>query len=325
MDHVRLGTCGLKVSRLGLGAMGFGDKSWRGWVLDENESRAIVRRALDHGISFFDTCDFYSSGVSEQILGRTLLVDARREDIVLATKVGMPLSSGANARGFSRKHMFDALDDSLRRLGTDYVDLYQTHIWDPTTNIDEMMSSFHDLVRSGKTRYVGVTDMPAWQFGKALNTARNSGWEGFVSVQNHYNLLYREDERELLPLCRAEGVGLIPYSPMGRGFLAGNRRREGWGDTVRAETDDFAQKVYYRDADFDVASRVAEIATARELKPTQIALAWVLNQKAIAAPIFGATSPGQIDDAVAALDIELQEQELAYLEAGYQPRPLPAR
>ena len=322
MNYLRLGNCGLKVSQLGLGAMGFGDKSWRGWVLDENESRGIVRKALDQGINFFDTCDFYSSGVSEKILAKPLLVDAPRQEIVLATKLGMNMGPGPNDRGFSRKHVFEAVDQSLRRLGTDYIDLYQTHIWDPSTNIEEMMEAFHDLIKSGKVLYIGTTDIPAWQFAKAQHIAAMRGWHRFVSVQNHYNLIFREHERELLPLCRDQGIGLIPYSPMGRGFLANNRRKVGWGDTVRAETDDFAQNVYFRDADFEVASRVAEVAKNMDVKPTQVALAWVLAQPNITSPIFGATKPEHIDDALASIEITLERQDIAYLEAAYAPRPL---
>ena len=322
MNYRRLGNCGLKVSRLGLGAMGFGDKGWRGWVLDESESRTIVRKALDQGINFFDTCDFYSSGVSEKILAKTLLVDAPRQEIVLATKLGMNMGTGPNDRGFSRKHVFDAIDQSLLRLGTDYIDLYQTHIWDPSTNIEEMMGAFDDLIKSGKVLYIGTTDIPAWQFAKAQHIATLRGWHRFVSVQNHYNLIFREHERELLPLCRDQGIGLIPYSPMGRGFLANNRRKADWGDTIRAETDDFAQNVYFRDADFEVASRTAEVAKNMGVKPTQVALAWVLGQPNITAPIFGATKPEHIDEAIAAIDITLEAQDVAYLEAAYAPRPL---
>ena len=322
MNYVRLGQSGLKVSRLGLGAMGFGDKSWRGWVLDEAESRVIVRKALDHGINFFDTCDYYSSGVSEQILSKTLMVDASRQEIVLATKLGMNMGPAPNDRGFSRKHMFDAIDQSLKRLGTDYIDLYQTHIWDPSTNIEEMMGAFDEVIKSGKVLYIGTTDIPAWQFAKAQNIAAKRGWHRFVSLQNHYNLIFREHERELLPLCRDQGIGLIPYSPMGRGFLANNRRSQDWGDTIRAETDDFAQNMYFRDADFEVAKRTAEVAEKHGLKPTQIALAWVLSRPDIASPIFGATKPGHIDDAVATIDVTLEAEDIDYLEAAYGPRPL---
>ena len=322
MKYVRLGKSGLMVSRLGLGAMGFGDKSWRGWVMNEDESRVIVRKALDHGINFFDTCDYYSSGVSEQILSKTLMLDAPRQDIVLATKLGMNMGPGPNDRGFSRKHVFDAIDQSLRRLGTDYIDLYQTHIWDPSANIEEVMGAFDDVIKSGKVLYIGTTDIPAWQFAKAQHIASMRGWHQFVSVQNHYNLIFREHERELLPLCRDQGIGLIPYSPMGRGFLANNRRIKEWGDTIRAQTDDFAQNMYFRDADFEVAKRTAKVAEKLGVKPTQVALAWVLAQRDIAAPIFGATKTDHVDDAVATIDLSLDNEDMKYLEAAYGPRPL---
>lgn len=322
MNYVGLGSSGLKVSCLGLGAMSFGDKSWRGWVLDEEESRVIVRRALDHGINFFDTCDYYSNGVSEQILAQTLLKDAPRQEIVLATKLGMNMGPGPNDRGFSRKHLADAVDHSLRRLGTDYIDLYQTHIWDPNTNIEEMMDAFNDLIKCGKVLYIGTTDIPAWQFAKAQHIAATRGWHRFVSVQNHYNLIFREHERELLPLCRDQGIGLIPYSPMGRGFLANNRRAEEWGDTIRAKTDDFAQNVYFRDADFEVAKRTAEVAEKNGVKSTQVALAWVLAQPNITSPIFGATKPEHVDDAIETVDMSLNAEDIGYLEAAYRPRPL---
>lgn len=305
--------------------MGFGDKSWREWVLDEDQSRPIVRRALDKGINFFDTCDYYSNGVSEEIIGRTLLKDVQRQEVVLATKVGMPMAKDVNARGFSRKHLFDALDASLRRLGTDYIDVYQTHIWDPNTNIEEMVDGFDALVQSGKVRYVGATDMPAWQFSEALHIANDRQRSSFVSMQNHYNLLYREHETELLPLCRHHGIGLIPYSPMGRGFLAGNRHPQDWGETSRAKTDDFAQSVYFREADFAVTKACLEVAKRHELKSVQIALAWVLQQPGISAPIFGATSCDHIDDAVNALSIQLSETDLIELEAHYETRPLKTR
>jgi len=325
MNYVRLGQSGLMVSRIGLGAMGFGDKTWREWVLNKDDSHKIVRRALDKGINFFDSCDYYSAGASEVILGQTLLRDVHRHEIVLATKVGMNMGGDPNARGFSRKHLFHAVDQSLKRLGTDYIDLYQTHIWDPTANIEEMMDAFDALVTSGKVLYVGATDMPAWQFSEALHYAKRTGKAPFVSMQNHYNLLFREHERELLPLCRANGIGLIPYSPMGRGFLAGNRDKEGWGETIRAKSDDFAQNVFFRDVDFEITNKTVAIAGKHGVKAVQIALAWVLQQEGIAAPIFGATDPDHIDDAVSALEIQLENSEMIELEASYESRPLPTR
>ena len=325
MEYVRLGNCGTKVSRLGFGAMGFGSKDWRGWVLEIDESRAIVDRALDAGINFFDTCDYYSAGRSEEILADVLVDRVNREDIVLATKVGMNMGPGPNDRGFSKKHLLSAVDNSLRRLRTDYVDLYQTHIWDRTSNIEEMMEAFDHLVRAGKVLHVGVADMPAWQLAKAQHTASSRGWTKFVSVQNHYNLIYREDERELLPFCRDHGVALICYSPMGRGFLAGNRSIDDWGTTVRAKTDDFAQNMYYREADFEVARRVGEVASKMSVQPAQVALAWVLEQPGMTAPIFGATAVDHVDRAVEALGMKLSPEHSSYLEAAYQTRPLPAK
>jgi aryl-alcohol dehydrogenase-like predicted oxidoreductase len=323
MQYVRLGNCGLMVSRLGLGAMGFGSKSWRGWVLEIEESRAIVDHALRAGINFFDTCDYYSAGRSEEILGEVLLDRVNRADVVLATKVGMNMGPGPNDRGFSRKHLIAAVEASLKRLRTDYIDLYQTHIWDGSTNIEEMMEAFDHLVRNGKVLHIGVADMPAWQFSKAMHIAEQHGWARFVSVQNHYNLVYREDERELLPLCRDQGIGLVCYSPMARGFLAGNRTTDDWGTTVRAKTDDFAQNMYFREADFEVARRVSEVAAKINVQPVQVALAWVLSRPGMTAPIFGATAIDHVDHAVAALDIHLDADDCKYLEQAYQPRPLP--
>jgi len=320
MDYVRLGDCGLKVSKLGLGAMGFGSKDWRGWVLEADESRAIVDRALDQGINFFDTCDFYSAGRSEEILGQVLLRRVNRDEVVIATKVGMNMGPGPNDRGFSRKHLLKAVDASLARLGVDHIDLYQTHIWDRSSNLEEMVLAFDHLVKSGKVLHVGITDMPAWQFATCLHIADQHQASRFVSAQNHYNLIFREDERELMPLCRAENIALISYSPMGRGFLAGNRHNNDWGDTIRAKTDDFAQKLYYRDSDFEVANRVGEVANKLSITPTQVALAWVLSKPGITAPIFGATSPDQVDTAIAALDIQLSEEDCHYLETAYEPR-----
>src|ERR1041385_6905560 len=246
MEYSRLGNSNLKISRLGLGAMGIGSPSWREWVLDENASRPIVQRAFDLGINFIDTCDFYSSGQSEIVVGRLLKDLVKREEIVVATKVGNPMGKGPNARGFSRKHLFEAVDQSLKRLGTDYIDLYQTHIWDPSTNLEEMADAFDALVRSGRVLYLGITDMQAWQFAKAIYHQKYRGLAQFVSVQNHYNAIWREDERGLMPLCRAEGIGLIPYSPMARGNLCGTERRTGTTTSARWRTDDYAHKLYGR-------------------------------------------------------------------------------
>ncbi len=322
MDYVNLGRTGLKVSRICLGAMTYGTPEWRSWVLDEEESRPFFRRALELGINFFDTANMYSLGVSEEITGRALRDFGRREEMVIATKVYFPMGDGPNQGGLSRLHIMRAVEDSLRRLGTDYIDLYQIHRWDYETPIEETLQALHDLVRAGKVRYIGASSMYAWQFAKSLYLADLRGWTRFVSMQNHYNLVYREDEREMIPLCRAEGVGLIPWSPLARGFLTGDRSEKNYVETIRAKTDDFAQHLYYRDTDFDVVARVVDLAERLEVKPAQIALAWLLHQEGVTAPIIGASKMFHLEDAVAALDIELTEEDLAYLEEPYQPHPV---
>jgi 1-deoxyxylulose-5-phosphate synthase len=322
MDYIRLGDAGLKVSRLCLGAMTYGTSKWRPWVLDENESRPFIKRALEHGINFFDTADMYSRGASEEVLGRALKDFAPRDQVVIATKAFNPMGDGPNDRGLSRKHLFDAIDASLRRLGVDHVDLYQIHRFDFETPIEETLDALHDIVKSGKTRYIGASSMAAWQFAKMLYVAGFHGWTRFVSMQNHYNLVYREEEREMLPLCREEGVGVIPWSPLARGFLAGNRRKEDRGETTRAKTDDYAADMYYTDADFAIVNRVVELAKRRGVKPTQIALAWVLAKPAVTAPIVGASKLSHLDDHVAALTIKLSPDEMTYLEECYQPHPV---
>jgi aryl-alcohol dehydrogenase (NADP+) len=309
------------VSRLGLGAMGFGDTSWRSWVLDLDQSRAAFRRAIEAGINFVDTCDYYSAGMSEEIVGTLVAEHGNRAELVIATKVGNPMGRDANARGFSRKHIVDAAEQSLRRLRTDHIDIYQTHIWDKTTNLEEMAEAFDHLVRSGKVLYVGITDMPFWQFATAYFHAERNGLACFAAVQNHYNLLWREDERELLPFCRAQGIGLIPYSPMARGFLCGRARRLDPTRTERAKTDDFTYKLYGRAADEAVVDRVAELAAARGLSPAQVALAWVLHQPGVTAPIIGATQPAHVDAAIDALTVRLSAEELRMLQEPYIPRP----
>lgn len=321
MQYVNLGRSSLKVSRLSLGAMGFGSPEWRSWVLAEEQSRAIARKAFDSGINLVDTCDYYSNGRSEEIVGRLCKDFVRREEIIIATKVGNPMGQGPNARGFSRKHLFEAADASLRRLGTHYIDLYQTHIWDPATNIEEMVRAFDDLVRSGRVLYIGITDMPAWQFAKALYTAAHQGLARFVSAQNHYNPIWREDERELMPLCRAEGVGLLPYSPMARGFLCGKRRRTDPAATERAKSDDYAQKIYGRDNDHAVAEAVERLAASRNAQPAQIALAWTLSRPGVSSAIFGPTRAEHVDAALAACDLALTKDEIAGIDLAYQPRP----
>ena len=320
MEYVRFGRTNINVSRLALGAMGFGSKSWRGWVLDEAHSREIVRRALDAGINLFDTCDYYSSGESERILGKVLVGSVARDEIVLATKVGMPMGKHPNARGFSRKHVFDGIDASLQRLGTDYVDLYQTHIWDPSTNLEELVDAFSDVVRAGKARYVGVTTLPAWVLALTLGIAKSTGAARFVSMQCEYNLCHREAERELIPLCQAQGLALIPFSPYARGFLCADRRLES-NRSPRTVTDDYTHKVYHRPGDFTLFEALQTLAAQRGLTPAQMALAWVLRNSSITAPIIGATSLAQLDDAVATLNVTLDDDACETLEHCYQPRP----
>jgi aryl-alcohol dehydrogenase (NADP+) len=319
MEYVNLGTTGLKVSSLSLGTMTYGTSQWRAWVLDDAESRPFIRRALDLGINFFDTSNSYSSGVSEEVLGRALRDFARREEVVVATKVYFPTGEGPNQRGLSRLHILNAIDASLRRLGTDYVDLYQIHRWDPETPIEETLEALHDVVKSGKARYIGASSMYAWQFAKCLYLAGLHGWTRFVSMQNHYNLVYREEEREMLPLCRAEGIGVLPWSPLARGFLTGSRRRGQAAQTTRDRTDDFAQSMYYQDTDYDVVDRVVDLAQKRDVTPAQVALAWLLHQPGVTAPIIGASKMQHLEEAVAALELKLSPDERAFLEDPYQP------
>jgi aryl-alcohol dehydrogenase (NADP+) len=319
MDYVQLGSAGLQVSRICLGAMTFGTREWRPWILEEEESRSIIKRALDLGVNFFDTADVYSRGVSEQILGRAVKDFTERDHVVIATKVFYPLGEGPNTRGLSRKHVMDAIDGSLRRLGVDYVDLYQIHRFDRRTPIEETLSALDDVVRAGKARYIGASSMAAWQFARMLHASDRHGWTRFVSMQNHYNLVYREEEREMIPLCMEEGIGIIPWSPLARGFLAGNRRKEGYGDTVRAKSDEFAQSMYFADSDFVILDRVVDIATKRGIKPVQVALAWLLTKPGITAPIVGASKLSHLEDAVEALKIRLTADEIQALEERYVP------
>jgi aryl-alcohol dehydrogenase (NADP+) len=302
--------------------MTYGTSKWRPWVLDEEPSRPFIRRALELGINFFDTADMYSDGLSEEVLGKALGEFARREEVVIATKVYFPMGPSQNERGLSRLHILRAIDSSLRRLGTDYVDLYQIHRWDPETPIEETLEALHDVVKAGKARYIGASSMFAWQFAKTLFLADQHGWTRFVSMQNHYNLVYREEEREMLPLCRDQRIGVIPWSPLARGFLAGNRVREQWGDTVRAKTDDYAKSMYFQDSDFAVASRVKTLAAARGVTPAQIALAWMLHGPGITAPIIGASRMPQLEEAVAAVEIQLTQEESTSLEELYKPHPV---
>ena len=319
MDYVALGRTGLKVSRICLGMMTYGTPKWRPWVLDEETSRPFIKRALEHGINFFDTADMYSLGVSEEVTGRALKDFASRDKVVLATKVFYPMSDDPNDRGLSRKHLFAAVDNSLRRLGTDYIDLYQIHRWDANTPIEETLTALHEIVRSGKVRYIGASSMMSWQFAKALYIADRLGLTRFASMQNHYNLVYREEEREMLPLCREEGIGVIPWSPLARGFLAGNRRSATDAETPRGRTDTFGHGLYYAPEDFVVAERCADVARERGVKPAQIALAWVLSRPGVTAPIVGASKMHQLDEAVAASSIALNEDEVRRLEEPYVP------
>ncbi len=322
MEYINLGTSGVKVSRICLGTMTYGTSKWRPWVLDEEQSRPFFQRALEMGINFFDTADMYSQGVSEELTGRAIRDFARREEIVIATKVYFPMGEKPNQRGLSRLHIMHAVEASLTRLGTDYIDLYQIHRWDYDTPIEETLEALHDLVKSGKVRYVGASSMYTWQFAKSLCLADLHGWTRFISMQNHYNLVYREDEREMIPLCRAEGIGLIPWSPLARGFLTGNRQQQGYGDTIRAKTDDYAHHLYYRDTDFEIVNRTVQFAEQRGLKPAQVALAWLLHKPGITAPIIGASKMRHLEEAVGALEIELDDEEIGYLEEPYQPHPV---
>ena len=322
MDYVRLGNTGLKVSRLCLGCMSYGTSKWRPWVLDEEPARGFVRAALEKGINFFDTADMYSNGASEEVLGRALKDFAKRHEVVVATKVYNKMGEAPNDRGLSRKHIFDAIDGSLRRLGMDHVDLYQIHRWDYETPIEETLDALNDIVRAGKVRYIGASSMFAWQFARALHVSDRHGWARFVSMQNHYNLVYREEEREMNPLCRAEGVGLIPWSPLARGFLAGNRTRDHKGETTRARSDDYAHEMYYQPDDFAVVERLQEVAREHARTPTQLALAWILSRPGMTAPIIGATRMAHLDEAVAALDIKLGDDDARRLEELYRPHPV---
>ena len=322
MQYVRLGSTGLKVSRICLGCMTYGSKKWRDWVLDEKESRPFFRQAIEAGINFFDTADIYSVGASEEVTGRALKEYTQRDRVVIATKVFSPMGDDPNQRGNTRKHIHHAIDDSLRRLGTDYVDLYQIHRFDYQTPVEETLRALDDVVQAGKALYIGASSMYAWQFAKMLHFSDINGLARFVSMQNHYNLVYREEEREMLPLCREEGIGVIPWSPLARGFLAGNRRQEDRGETVRAKTDEYAHNLYYQPSDFEVVQRVTEIAECRGVPNAQVALAWVLAQPGISAPIVGASKPHHLGDAIAALDLKLTEEESKALGDPYRCHPV---
>jgi 1-deoxyxylulose-5-phosphate synthase len=325
MEYVNLGATGLKVSRICLGAMTYGSKQWREWVLDEEQARPFFKRAIEHGINFFDTADMYSLGASEEVTGRALKeYGSSRDNLVIATKVFNKMSDDPNDRGLSRKHILRSIDNSLRRLGTDYVDLYQIHRFDPETPIEETLEALDHVVRSGKALYIGASSMYAWQFLKMLEFSRQNHLARFVSMQNHYNLVYREEEREMIPLCLSEKIGLIPWSPLARGFLTGSHKRGGGqqGTSVRARTDDFAHSLYYRDSDFTVVDRVTEIATKRGVNNAQIALAWVLARPGVTAPIVGASKLSHLEDAIQALQIKLTPEEIEALDQPYEPHPV---
>jgi len=322
MEYVSLGKTGLKVSRICLGCMTYGvpDRGAHPWSLDEEQSRPFIKRALELGINFFDTANTYSDGTSEEIVGRALRDFARREEVVLATKVFYPMRDGPNARGLSRKSIMIEIDASLRRLGTDYVDLYQIHRWDNRTPIEETLEALHDVVTAGKARYIGASSMYAWQFSKAQYVARQNGWTPFVSMQNHYNLLYREEEREMMPLCAAEGVGVIPWSPLARGRLT-----RAWNEsTNRMEKDEFGKTLYTAavDSDRKIVERAAAVAAQRRVPQAQVALAWILQKPFITAPIVGASKPHHLDDAVAAVSLKLSPEEINSLEEHYATRPV---
>ncbi|HEY4203167.1 MAG TPA: aldo/keto reductase [Devosiaceae bacterium] len=318
MDYVNLGRTGLKISRLGLGCMTFGSPSWQPWVLDEAATTPIVEKAIDLGINFFDMADMYSLGESEAVVGRILKPRVPRHKLVLATKLYNPMSADANDRGLSRKHVFESVDASLKRLGTDYIDLYQLHRFDYGTPLEETLDALNDVVRMGKVRYLGASSMFAWQFMKAIGLQRQHGWAPFVSMQPHYNLIYREEEREMLPLCLSEGVGVIPWSPLARGLLAGKRE----GTTTRAETDKTIRNLYDRSkVQDDAVIAAVEKVAARHGKPmAQIAYAWVATRPAITAPLVGISKLHQFDDAVAALDIKLTDEDVREMEAPYAPK-----
>ena len=323
MIYVNLGRTGLKVSRLCFGTMTYGSKKWREWVLEENEARPFFRRAIELGINFFDSADMYSLGASEEITGRMLKeFGGGRDRTVIATKVFNAMGDDPNQRGLSRKHIMHAIDDSLRRLGTDYVDLYIIHRLDPETSMEETMQALDDVVRAGKARYLGASSMFTWQFAKLQHTADQHGLTRFVAMQNHYNLIYREEEREMIPYCIAEGVAITPWSPLARGFVAGNRRPEDFGDTLRAKTDEYGKGLYYQPSDFKVVERLTEIAKKRGVPNAQVALAWLLAKPGVTAPIIGATKMSHLDDAVAALSIQLTPEEMKALEEPYQPHPV---
>jgi 1-deoxyxylulose-5-phosphate synthase len=323
MEYVSLGNTGLKVSRICLGCMSYGSSKWRDWVLEESQAIPFFRQALDAGINFFDTADMYSEGASEEVTGHALKkLGVKREQVVIATKVYNPMGETKNERGTSKKHIRHAIDASLKRLAVDYVDLYQIHRYDSTTPMEETLEALTDVINQGKALYIGASSMYAWEFAKFLYLADRHGYARFVSMQNHYNLVYREEEREMNPLCRAEGIGLIPWSPLARGFLAGNRRAADKGETVRAKSDEFAHGLYYKEDDFQVVDHVTEVAKKRGVPNAEVALSWILHQPGVTSPIIGATKAHHIEDAIKATELKLTHEELAYLAAPYKPHPI---
>jgi aryl-alcohol dehydrogenase-like predicted oxidoreductase len=321
MEYVRLGSTGLKVSRICLGCMSYGQpgQGWE-WVVNEEQSRPYIQRALEMGINFFDTADVYSKGASEEVTGKALRDFARRDEVVIATKVRFEMGPGPNDKGLSRKHILSSIDASLNRLGTDYVDLYQIHRWDYETPIEETLEALNDVVRAGKARYIGASAMYAWQFAKALYASDLHGWARFVSMQPHYNLIYREEEREMLPLCQDQKIGVIPFSPLARGWLA--RKPSNDDETLRAQNDALTKARYGKEADIVIVQRVSDLAQKRGLPMAQVALAWMLSRPVITAPIIGATKPQHLEDAVAALSIQLTPDEIQFLEEAYHPHPV---
>jgi 1-deoxyxylulose-5-phosphate synthase len=317
MHYVNLGTAGVKVSRVALGCLTFGARNWRPWGLEDDEAVPLIKRALDRGINFFDTADFYSLGASEEVLGRALKrLGVPRERVVISSKVGLPIGDDPNARGLSRKHIRHAIEATLRRLGVDYLDLYQIHRFDSETPMDETLAALDEVVRSGKALYLGASSMHAWRFARLLARCDANGATRFSTMQSHYNLVYREEEREMIPLCVAEGVGVLPWSPLARGYLAGR------GETVRAQTDDIARRFYTHESDEAVLARVSDIAHKRGVANAQVALAWLMRQPGVIAPLIGATKPHHIDDACAAVELDLDDQEMKSLSDAYQPHPV---
>jgi aryl-alcohol dehydrogenase-like predicted oxidoreductase len=320
MEYTKLGSTGVTVSRICLGCMSYGTSTWRPWVLDEEEARPFYRRAIEAGINFFDTADMYSRGVSEEVTGRALREYGQREDLVIATKVFWPIADGQNRGGLSRKHIVEACEASLKRLGIEAIDLYQIHRFDPETPMEETLAALDHLVQSGKVRYIGASSGWAWQFARALGISDRNGWARFATMQNHYNLIYREEEREMIPLCREEGIGIIPWSPLARGFLAGARKSmDDRSSTVRAESDTFGHQLYGGSGDWEIVQAVEEIARARGVSPAEVSLAWMLSRPGLTAPIIGATKLPHLDAAIRAVDLTLEAEEIEKMEAPYRP------